>query len=119
MEEIMRVMLKRAYDPPAASDGARILVDRLWPRGLSKVGAKLDCWLKEVAPTTELRRWYGHDPKKWREFEERYRIEIGRNPAMAELRRRARRGNVTLVYAARDQAHNEAVVLKKILDGGA
>lgn len=115
----MSVMLKRAYDLPAESDGKRILVDRLWPRGLSKARAKIDFWLKEVAPTTELRQWFGHDPEKWSEFEKRYRTELKSNPAMTELRELSRQGNVTLVYAARDQAHNEAVVLKEILDSGA
>jgi uncharacterized protein YeaO (DUF488 family) len=112
----MNVMLKRVYEPPARSDGRRILVDRLWPRGLSKAGAKIDLWLKDVAPSTELRQWFGHDPEKWSGFEKKYRAELGRNPAMAELHELSRQGNITLLYAARDQAHNEAVVLKKILD---
>lgn len=115
----MSVMLKRVYDLPAKSDGKRVLVDRLWPRGLSKARAKIDFWLKEVAPTTELRQWFGHDPEKWSGFEKRYRAELKSNPAMTELRALSRQGNITLVYAARDQAHNEAVVLKEILDSGA
>lgn len=112
----MNVMLKRAYDPPAKTDGERILVDRLWPRGLAKVKAKIDLWLKDVAPSTELRRWFGHDPEKWPEFTQRYRAELKNNPALSELQALSRQGNITLVYAARDQLHNEAVVLKQILD---
>jgi uncharacterized protein YeaO (DUF488 family) len=112
----MSVMLKRAYEAPAKSDGERILVDRLWPRGVAKAKAGIDLWLKEVAPSTELRQWFGHDPDKWAEFEKRYRAELKANPALAELRAHARQGDVTLVYAARDQLHNEAVVLKRILD---
>jgi uncharacterized protein YeaO (DUF488 family) len=112
----MSVMLKRAYEAPAKSDGERILVDRLWPRGVAKAKAGIDLWLKEVAPSTELRQWFGHDPEKWAEFEKRYRAELKANPALAELRAHARQGDVTLVYAARDQLHNEAVVLKRILD---
>lgn len=114
----MSVKVKRAYDPPARSDGRRILVDRLWPRGLSRARAELDLWLKEVAPTTELRQWFGHDPEKWPEFVKRYRAELKNNPAMTELRQLSRQGDITLVFAARDQAHNEAVVLKKMLDSG-
>ena len=112
----MSVMLKRAYEPPAATDGERILVDRLWPRGLAKVKAGIDLWLKDVAPSTELRQWFGHDPEKWPEFKKRYRAELKNNPALATLRTLSRQGDVTLVYAARDQLHNEAVVLKQILD---
>lgn len=112
----MNVMLKRAYEPPAKTDGKRILVDRLWPRGLSKVKAGIDLWLKDVAPSTELRRWFGHAPEKWPEFERRYRAELAGNQALSELRALASQGDITLVYAARDQLHNEAVVLKRILD---
>lgn len=114
----MTVMLKRAYDPPSKADGERILVDRLWPRGLAKTRVKIALWLKDVAPSTELRRWFGHDPERWLEFKKRYRAELRDNPALAELRAHARRGDVTLVYAARDLLHNEAVVLKQILDRG-
>lgn len=114
----MSVTLKRAYEPPAQSDGERILVDRLWPRGLAKVNAKIDHWLKDVAPSTELRQWFGHDPEKWPEFKKRYRAELRSNTALIELRALSRKGNITLVYAARDQSHNEAVVLKQILDRG-
>ncbi len=109
-------MLKRAYESPAKPDGKRILVDRLWPRGLTKVKAKIDLWLKDVAPSTELRQWFGHDPEKWLEFKKRYRAELKDNPALSELQALSRQGNITLIYAARDQLHNEAVVLKQILD---
>jgi uncharacterized protein YeaO (DUF488 family) len=114
----MNVMLKRAYESPAMSDGERILVDRLWPRGLAKVKAKIDLWLKDVAPSTELRQWFGHDPEKWSEFKKRYRAELKNNPALSELQALSRQRDITLVYAARDQLHNEAVVLKKILERG-
>ena len=115
----MSVLLKRAYDAPAKADGERILVDRLWPRGVTKAKAKIDLWLKDVAPSTELRQWFGHDPEKWAEFKRRYRTELKRNPALAELREHAERGDVTLVYAAHDEQHNQAVVLKQILDRSA
>ena len=114
----MNVMLKRAYESPAKTDGERILVDRLWPRGLSKVNAKLDLWLKDVAPSTELRQWFGHDPEKWSEFKNRYRAELKGNPALSELLALSRRRDITLVYAAKDQLHNEAVVLKQIIERG-
>ncbi len=112
----MSVVLKRAYEPAARSDGQRILVDRLWPRGLSKDKARLDLWLKDIAPSTGLRQWFGHDPEKWPEFRKRYRAELRGNPALPGLRAMARRGQVTLVYAARDREHNEAIVLKQILE---
>ena len=112
----MNVMLKRAYELAAKTDGHRILVDRLWPRGLAKVKAEIDLWLKDVAPSTELRQWFGHDPEKWPEFKKRYRAELKGNPALPELQALSRQRNITLIYAARDQLHNEAVVLKQILD---
>ncbi len=112
----MNVILKRAYELPAKSDGYRVLVDRLWPRGLAKVKAKIDLWLKEVAPSTELRQWFGHDPEKWIEFEKRYRAELKTNPVWSELQSLARQKDLTLVYAAKDQLHNEAVVLKQLLE---
>lgn len=115
----MSVMLKRAYDPPAKGDGQRILVDRLWPRGVAKAKAKLDLWLKDVAPSTGLRQWFGHDPAKWPEFGKRYRAELKTNPALARLKELSRQGDITLVYAAKDRLHNEAVVLRQILDRGA
>ncbi len=112
----MDILLKRAYETPSAADGTRVLVDRLWPRGLTKARAAVDLWLKEVAPSTELRQWFGHDPEKWTEFKRRYRTELKDNSALSELAALARRGRVTLVYAARDELHNAAVVLKQVLE---
>jgi uncharacterized protein YeaO (DUF488 family) len=113
-----KVYIKRAYDPPAPEDGARILVDRLWPRGLKRDAAKLDLWLKEVAPTDELRRWFGHNPERWPEFKKRYRAELAKNKAAVKtLREQATGGKpLTLIYAAKDPLHNNAVVLKTLLD---
>jgi uncharacterized protein YeaO (DUF488 family) len=108
--------LKRAYEPPAASDGKRILVDRLWPRGLSKEKAAIDLWMKEVAPSTELRRWFGHDPQKWPAFRQRYRHELRRREDLVvELKKLATRGRVTLVFGARDEVRNDAVVLAAVI----
>jgi uncharacterized protein YeaO (DUF488 family) len=112
----MRISLKRAYQLPAETDGMRILVDRLWPRGLAKTKAKIDLWLKDAAPSTELRKWFGHDPQKWPEFQKQYLAELKWNPALSELRALSRQGDITLVYAAKDEVHNEAVVLKRLLD---
>ena len=114
----MNVMLKRAYASPAKDDGQRILVDRLWPRGVAKVTATLDLWLTEVAPSPELRLWFAPDPEKWSEFKKRYRAELKNNPAWSELQSLSRQGDLTLVYAAKDQLHNEAVVLKQLLERG-
>jgi uncharacterized protein YeaO (DUF488 family) len=109
------VRLKRAYDPAGPEDGTRILVDRLWPRGLSRDEAKVDHWLKDVAPSTELRRWFGHDPAKWTEFRRRYEAELAGNPALEELRALIRRDrHVTLLFGARDVEHNNAVVLRDL-----
>ena len=94
-------------------------MDRLWPRGVTKSGAKVDIWLKDVAPSTELRKWFGHEPEKWSEFQKRYRAELKGNPALSELKEHARKGSVTLVYAAKDELHNGAVVLKQVLGRGA
>jgi uncharacterized protein YeaO (DUF488 family) len=108
------VRITRAYEPASEGDGFRVLVDRLWPRGVSKEKARLDTWMKEIAPSTVLRRWFGHDPARWDEFERRYRAELAepeRRHLVDELANRARHGPVTLVYGARDTAHNEAVVL--------
>jgi uncharacterized protein YeaO (DUF488 family) len=111
--------LKRAYEPPATSDGRRILVDRLWPRGLSKEKAAIDEWMKEIAPSTELRRWFGHDPDRWREFQRRYKRELRtRDDLVLEIARLAAHGSVTLVYGARDEAHNDAVVLAAVVRSG-
>jgi uncharacterized protein YeaO (DUF488 family) len=110
------VRLKRAYEPPEPSDGTRILIDRLWPRGVSKAEAAIDRWEKELAPSAELRTWFGHDPARFAEFERRYVAELRKHrAALAELRALARKGTVTLVYAARDETHNDAVVLRKLL----
>lgn len=112
----MSIELKRAYEPPAASDGFRVLVDRLWPRGVSKDSAAIDLWLRDIAPSTELRKWFAHDPAKWAEFRKRYFRELdGNEEAVRELRKHARRGKVTLVYGARDEEHNDAVALKEYL----
>ena len=108
--------IKRIYEPPVPEDGKRILVDRLWPRGLSKDDARLDEWLKEVAPSDELRRWFGHDPAKWEEFRRRYRQELKTQGEILErLRNEARKGTVTLLFAAKDEERNNAVVLKEML----
>ncbi len=110
------IHLKRAYEAPSSADGVRILVDRLWPRGVSKERAAIDRWMKEVAPSTELRRWFGHDPKRWNGFRRRYRAELShRVELLRELRALTRKGRLTLVYAARDEAHNEAIVLRDVL----
>jgi uncharacterized protein YeaO (DUF488 family) len=108
------IHVKRAYEPAIASDGCRVLVERLWPRGLRKEDARLDDWLKDVAPSESLRKWFGHDPARFREFRERYKRELHSRVARApfdELARRAARETVTLVYAARDEEHNSAIVL--------
>ena len=111
----MTVALKRAYEAASDSDGTRVLVDRLWPRGVTKARARIDVWLKDVAPSTQLRKWFGHDPGKWTEFQRRYRAELKGSEALAELRKLAREGHVTLVYGAKDEEHNDAVVLAKLL----
>ena len=109
--------LKRAYEPSASSDGTRVLVERLWPRGLSKSALHLDTWLKDVAPSTRLRQWFGHDPRKWATFRERYFRELDAKPeAWRPLMTAARRGTVTLVYSSHDTEHNNAVALKEELE---
>ncbi|OLT36070.1 hypothetical protein BJF79_31615 [Actinomadura sp. CNU-125] len=108
------VRVRRIYEPAAEEDGKRVLVDRVWPRGVSKDEARLDAWAKDVAPSTELRKWYGHDPDKFPEFERRYRAELGdpeRTDALAELRDLAADGTVTLLTATKDVAHSQAAVL--------
>ena len=110
------IKLKRAYEPPAAGDGMRILVDRLWPRGVKKATAAIDMWAKDVAPSTELRQWFGHETNRWEEFCRRYVAELGQKPDLIkELRALARSGQITLVFGAHDQTHNDAVVLRKVL----
>ena len=110
--------LKRVYEPPHKDDGTRILVDRLWPRGLTKEKAKVDLWLKEIAPSTELRKWFGHDPAQWPEFCRRYSIEIRQNAELlSALRSLARETPMTLVYSAHDELHNDAIVLRDVILG--
>ena len=112
------IRVKRAYLPPAPEDGVRILVDRLWPRGVSKSEAAIDRWMKDLAPSNELRRWFGHDPSRWDEFRRRYEAELSdRAELMDELRAVARKGRLTLVFGARDELHNQAVVLRDLLAG--
>ena len=112
------VKLKRAYEHPASDDGVRILVDRLWPRGVSKIDAALDQWMKEIAPSTELRKWFGHDPERWPEFRVRYAEEICQHvDQLQQLRELACSQTITLVYSAHDEAHNDAVVLRDFLLG--
>lgn len=112
------IAIKRVYEEAKASDGTRILVDRLWPRGLSKEKARVDVWLKEVAPSNELRKWFAHDAKKWAEFQKRYAAELKADPeAMAMLKQEMNKGPVTLLYGAHDEEHNQAVALEKMLRG--
>jgi uncharacterized protein YeaO (DUF488 family) len=109
--------LKRAYDPPLHDDGKRFLVERLWPRGVKKNVLRLDAWLKDIAPSPELRKWYGHDPRKWPEFQKRYRSELeDHTDALQPIKQAARNGDVTLVYAARDTERNSAMVLRDYLE---
>ncbi len=110
------IRIKRIYERPARSDGTRILVDRLWPRGMTRDGAHVNAWIKEVAPSNVLRRWYQHDPEKWGEFRARYVAELRQNPAVAELREAmAASKSVTLLFAAKDPLHNNAIVLRDFL----
>lgn len=113
----MTVRIKRVYEAPLPEDGTRILIDRLWPRGLTKEKARIDHWLKDIAPSGELRTWFGHDPAKWPEFQRRYEAELAANEAVvSELRKELERGPATLVFSAKDEAHNDAVVLKAYLE---
>ena len=113
----MNIKIKRVYERPDKDDGVRILVDRLWPRGLTKERARVDLWLKEIAPSTELRKWFAHDPDKWKSFRGRYETEIRHNADLIKLvKQKAMKGTVTLVYGARDERHNEALVLKQFLE---
>ncbi len=110
----MSIKIKRVYAEPNHEDGKRILVDRLWPRGLAKEKASVDLWLKDIAPSTELRKWFGHDPGKWDEFKKRYLSELKENSeAIQTLRDELKKGKVTLVYGAKDEEHNDAVVLQE------
>ncbi len=112
------IQLKRVYEKPGREDGLRILVDRLWPRGLTKERAAVNLWLKDVAPSTELRKWFDHDPAKWKEFQARYRQELReKKDALKLLQQKSEEQTITLVYGARDEEHNDALVLKRILEG--
>lgn len=112
----MSLAVKRVYEPPSPRDGLRVLVDRLWPRGLKKEDARLDLWARELAPSTKLRQWYQHDPEKWPEFRRRYFAEIDEHPdAVKDLVARARRGQVTLVFSSREERLNNAVALREYL----
>ncbi|AEH90100.1 MULTISPECIES: DUF488 domain-containing protein [Mesorhizobium] len=111
--------VKRIYEPPASDDGQRVLVDRVWPRGVSKKDAALTQWLKDIAPSDELRKWFGHEPARWAEFQKRYRAELdGNDEAVTQLRGLLRQGKVTLLYGAHDEAHNNAVALAGYLRAG-
>jgi uncharacterized protein YeaO (DUF488 family) len=116
---MVTIRLKRVYEPPAASDGYRVLIDRLWPRGVSRERAKLDAWERQLPPSTKLRQWFGHDPSRFAEFRRRYIEELREHRSrLTELRRQARSGTLTLVYSARDTEHNDAVVLAEVLRHG-
>ncbi len=113
----MKLKIKRVYEKPDKEDGMRILVDRLWPRGLTKEKASVDLWLKGIAPSTELRKWFGHDPAKWDEFRQQYREELKKDKEPTSLlKEQVKKGVVTLVYAAKDEEHNEAFVLKELFN---
>lgn len=111
------IHLKRAYETSSRADGKRILVERLWPRGVTKGKAALDLWLKDIAPSPKLRKWFGHDPARWKQFQQRYWKELQKNPdAVEELRSHLTNGTVTLIYAAHDEEHNGALALKQFLE---
>jgi uncharacterized protein YeaO (DUF488 family) len=112
-----RVRIRRVYEPPQPEDGRRVLVDRIWPRGLTKAAAAIDAWQRDVAPSNDLRRWFGHDPARWEEFARRYRQELAaRLELLQPLLAAAAEGPLTLVYSARDERHNQAVVLQQVLE---
>lgn len=113
------VRIKRVYSEPSQRDGIRILIDRVWPRGVTKKRARIDAWRKEFAPSTPLRKWFGHDPARWSEFQKRYRIELNQSSqldALNTLAQRSSRKTITLVYSAADETHNQAVVLMELLE---
>jgi uncharacterized protein YeaO (DUF488 family) len=113
----MPVQTKRIYEDPEPEDGTRVLIDRLWPRGVSKEDAALDCWIKDIAPSDELRQWFDHDPERWEEFRERYRHELThQQDIIDELRELADEEAVTLLYAAKDDDHNNAIILQEVLE---
>jgi len=117
MANVLKVKIKRVYDRNDTSDGKRILIDRLWPRGLTKEKAKIDVWVKEIAPSSDLRKWFSHDPAKWTEFQKRYKLELDKNnEAVSKVRKILEQGPSTLVYSAKDEKHNDAVVLKSYLE---
>ena len=117
---LKKIHIKRIFEPPKASDGTRILVDRLWPRGVARDEARIDAWIKDVAPSDALRRWYSHDPKKWPEFRARYIAELKHNSAVVELQHMASKSKtITLLFAAKDNLCNNATVLQEFLSGGA
>ncbi|HVH30243.1 MAG TPA: DUF488 family protein [bacterium] len=112
------IQLKRAYEPSSSRDGARVLVDRVWPRGMTRQKMKIDAWLRDLGPSTALRKWFGHDPANWEEFRARYRKELNaKRPLFDDLAAHARDGKLTLVFGARDLVHNQAVVIKEVLEG--
>jgi uncharacterized protein YeaO (DUF488 family) len=112
------IRIKRVYEKPSRTDGLRILVDRLWPRGLTKERAAVKLWLKDLAPSTELRKWFGHDPARWKGFQSRYRTELReKKEALELLMQKSKERTITLLYGAKDKEHNEALVLKRVLDG--
>ena len=114
---MFRIRIKRVYDPPGRADGVRLLAERLWPRGLQKAAARLDGWLRDAAPSTELRKWFGHDPMRWPEFQRRYRAELDRHPeAWQPVLDAARKGDVTLLFSSRDAEHNNVVALHQYLE---
>jgi uncharacterized protein YeaO (DUF488 family) len=113
----MTIRVKRAYDPPGRNDGLRVLVDRLWPRGVGKEEGRIDDWCREIAPSDELRKWFGHDPDRWNGFRQRYFAELEKKEELvAELAEKARHGSVTLVFGAKDEEHNNAVALREYLE---
>ena len=116
---MQQIQVKRVYSERGTKDGVRILVDRVWPRGVTKARARIDIWRKDLAPSTSLRKWFGHDPAKWRGFRERYRKELtapGQIDALTELAKRSRHETITLIYSAADEQHNQAVALKEFID---
>ena len=116
MKKTNEIKIKRVYEQPDKEDGLRILVDRLWPRGLTKEKANVDLWLKDIAPSTELRKWFGHEPAKWDDFKKKYLLELKENKGMVSLlKEKAKQETITLLYAAKDQEHNEALVLLNYL----
>lgn len=113
----MKIKIKRVYESPEKTDGFRILIDRVWPRGMTKEKASVDLWLKEIGPSTALRKWFNHDPEKWNEFKKRYVKELKNNKeAVDQIKAHLKKGAVTLVYSAKDEEHNQAVVLKEFLN---